>query len=1149
MRSPSTHQAAAHLHEPVLRGVFSLCLLLCVLLFCGSATGQETESIGELGADLLNLKIDEVQSSASLEEEVATELLDLYRQALSNLERVRVEQAKTESIIDAANRAPESLARLRSELEELSAKDTDDTGENTDSLSLEALEPQLSEIKIRVTEAESRLSGLNEELSGELLRPTQIRERLGQARRERDASNDELSASSGAGTADQLSEARRWNLLASNRALNAEIRRLEQELLSHSVRIDVLNAERDVAVAEAEHYRAQARMLEDAIGVKRADKARLARQEAVAARSQVSSENPVVREFATRNVELGSRLTQRTADVQQSASQRDSTQQEVARLEQELNQTQSKLEIAGLRQALGRQMLDNRRALPSLGQLRKLRRETLNLMSDVGLEGLMLEEQKRDLRNPEQFIEELTADLDPQEAADSRDELNELINNRLELIETAIRTDTRYMQILGELDVAQAQLEDVVARYDDFLASRLLWVRTTAPMTLHTFANLPTEIAWQLSPANWYGFIRDLVSGAWAKWPLILLLSLLVALGVTRSRLVRHLEACAAPVGRIGEDRFVFSIRALLLTLALAAPWPLVIMVVGAATEVVATPGGFSDSIATTLAIIGFDLLMIQFFLDASRDRGLLQKHCNWPDFTVSRLRSELKWFRIVFPLTTLVVGASLQFETTTSVGGLTIIGSAVGAIALTVLIVKLFFPDGGILRSHFRKHPSTLLAQTRPIWLGALAAVMPLLVGLGIAGYSYTASVLAKSYVFSFWVVLALMTLQGLLARWLLLTYQRLEYETSLERWERERLERQAALRNSDQRQGHEEADLDVEEPRIDFAALNKDGRTLLKAIIFFVGAFWLWLIWAPIVPALDVLENFALWTYTDTSGGTSVERAVTLVDLIFAVLLGIAAGVAAKGLPALVEIVLLRRTDLSASGRYTTTTLLRYTIIGVGVVLVVSMLGVSWSKAQWLVAALGVGIGFGLQEIVANFVSGLIILFERPVRVGDLVTVGETSGVVSRIQIRATTIRDFDRKEMLVPNKELITMRLLNWTLSDQVTRLVIPVGVHYDSDVVEAMKLAEEAAREHSEVLDDPSPFVILEGFGDNALNISLRVYLPNLDNRLTTLSELLTSIRDKYDSAGIVIAYPQRDIHLSTPRPIDVRVQDGKDLPCD
>jgi len=193
-----------------------------------------------------------------------------------------------------------------------------------------------------------------------------------------------------------------------------------------------------------------------------------------------------------------------------------------------------------------------------------------------------------------------------------------------------------------------------------------------------------------------------------------------------------------------------------------------------------------------------------------------------------------------------------------------------------------------------------------------------------------------------------------------------------------------------------------------------------------------------------------------------------------------------------------------------------------------------------QWLVAALGVGIGFGLQEIVANFISGLIILFERPVRVGDIVTIGDTTGVVSKIEIRATTIRNWDKQELLVPNKEFITGRLLNWSLTDQLNRIVVTVGVAYGSDTRKAMAILAEAADENQHVIKDPEPIVTFEGFGDNSLTLVLRCYLDNLDYRLTVTTELHQTINDKLEAAGISIAFPQRDIHLRSAEPVDVRL---------
>jgi potassium efflux system protein len=205
-----------------------------------------------------------------------------------------------------------------------------------------------------------------------------------------------------------------------------------------------------------------------------------------------------------------------------------------------------------------------------------------------------------------------------------------------------------------------------------------------------------------------------------------------------------------------------------------------------------------------------------------------------------------------------------------------------------------------------------------------------------------------------------------------------------------------------------------------------------------------------------------------------------------------------------------------------------------------VFNTIGAQWSQLQWLVAALGVGIGFGLQEIVANFISGLIILFERPVRVGDIVTVGDTDGVVTKIRIRATTIRNWDRKELLVPNKEFVTGRLLNWSLSDQMTRIVIVVGAAYGSDVDKAHELMRAAAEENENVLDDPHPVVSFEGFGDNSLTLLLRAYIDDLDLRIPTITALHKAINQKFNEAGIVIAFPQRDLHLDTNGPLHVTI---------
>jgi potassium efflux system protein len=171
-----------------------------------------------------------------------------------------------------------------------------------------------------------------------------------------------------------------------------------------------------------------------------------------------------------------------------------------------------------------------------------------------------------------------------------------------------------------------------------------------------------------------------------------------------------------------------------------------------------------------------------------------------------------------------------------------------------------------------------------------------------------------------------------------------------------------------------------------------------------------------------------------------------------------------------------------------------------------------------------------------------GLIILFEQPIRVGDSVTVGDTSGVVTKIEMRATTIRDWDRRELLVPNKEFVTGRLLNWSLSDPIIRIHIEVGVTYGTDMDKAMEVVSQAAANHPLVLSDPEPLVTFEEFGDNSMNISLRYFLEESERRLPTSSAIRLEISREFRKAGISVAFPQRDVHLDTSRPLDVRVMD-------
>ena len=195
--------------------------------------------------------------------------------------------------------------------------------------------------------------------------------------------------------------------------------------------------------------------------------------------------------------------------------------------------------------------------------------------------------------------------------------------------------------------------------------------------------------------------------------------------------------------------------------------------------------------------------------------------------------------------------------------------------------------------------------------------------------------------------------------------------------------------------------------------------------------------------------------------------------MDVLLTVLLLLLTVSLTRNLPGLMEVVLSASLRISNSARYTATTLARYVVVIAGAITALSLLGLRWGQLQWMAAALTVGLGFGLQEIFANFVSGLILLVERPFRVGDVITINQLDGTVTRIRTRATTVLDFDNKEIVIPNKTFITGQVTNWTLSDDVTRLVIEVGVAHGSDSARVRELLLAIAGEHPRSCASPSP----------------------------------------------------------------------------
>jgi len=201
-------------------------------------------------------------------------------------------------------------------------------------------------------------------------------------------------------------------------------------------------------------------------------------------------------------------------------------------------------------------------------------------------------------------------------------------------------------------------------------------------------------------------------------------------------------------------------------------------------------------------------------------------------------------------------------------------------------------------------------------------------------------------------------------------------------------------------------------------------------------------------------------------------------------------------------------------------------------GFLLALVMLGFEFRELAIIAGALGVGIGFGLQAIVNNFVCGLILLFERPIKVGDYIQLGEQWGEIKKIGLRSTIVRTFDNSEIVVPTSDLVSNQVTNWTLSDRKSRITIPVGVAYGSDVTLVMRTLLESVKDNPLVLKIPDPQVVFSGFGESSLDFRLMVWITDVDSRLRAQTEILQEIDRRFRELGIESPFPQRDLHLRT-----------------
>src|SRR2546427_3610455 len=282
-----------------------------------------------------------------------------------------------------------------------------------------------------------------------------------------------------------------------------------------------------------------------------------------------------------------------------------------------------------------------------------------------------------------------------------------------------------------------------------------------------------------------------------------------------------------------------------------------------------------------------------------------------------------------------------------------------------------------------------------------------------------------------------------------------------------------------------------------------------------------------SDVIRFVEYFMNFKLFEINKT--------AITLSSvLMFLVVIAVFA-VTSRLLQRVLRVQIFSRLRIDEGIQYTLIRISHYAIMIIGAVVAFQFIGIDLTGLAIIVGFLSVGIGFGLQNITSNFVAGLILLFERPIKVGDRVMVGDQEGDVVEIKMRSTTIRTLNNIAVIVPNSEFVSSRLENWSYGDQKLRVDIDVGVSYGSNLETVVRSLREVAAEHPEVLKNPAPDVLHRGFGDSAWNMRLRVWLEHPRRHPEVHSDINCAIVRKFQQRGVEIPFPQRDLHVRSPLP--------------
>lgn len=940
-----------------------------------------------------------------------------------------------------------------------------------------------------------------------------------------------------------LGEARLTLLRIRLQAVEAEQQAYEKEILAHDSRGELALAMRDQAARRTAQAEKSAAALRKVVAERRQAEAQ---ETTETARRAALQAHPAFAGLLAENQQLAEARSGPdglVAKIDKLARQSETIRARLLAVSSEHETAIAKAEAGGLTDVVGYYLRTKRAELPNPARLRRNVSARKAEIRATQLTYLQLVDRRAALADQfEERVQAALANAGPMSESELEETgalVREHLRTQRTYLDALIKDTSAYLAKLVEVDGYERQLASETEEFRAFINRVILWIRNAPAIGLGDAESLVAAAKWLVDAGRWIDTIDSALNHA-AEIPHIaamLTLAILILLAIDL-RSGRRFASLAEQAHRKTGHAYWATLAAFALTIESALLAPFVLGVLG---WLIASPADAPD-LAKAAGAARWSVCPFVFFLllarRVCRRDGLAEAHFEWPAPALKAIRKEsrillLAGTPILFVFSAIEAQAHEAWK------------FSLGRLSLMLGLALLAWRAGRLLAA-LRKAFAFRFMEQGELWIGKLMSVFQILaiaapaalIGMAAIGYSYTAMRLSVQMLIAMAFFMALALLFETISRWVSMTRRELAL-------------RQARLRVAARmaaREGEEgEAPPAAIEEEADLALLDRQTRGTIKTVFLLVSIAGLWWILFDILPAFGLIAEVELWPTTRWieermagPGGAEISRAVEVSayvdmgDLLFALAVFAFAFLAARNVPGLIEMALLQKLRLESGSRFAIGSVIRYSIVIAGILIGFNALGFSWSKVQWLVAAMSVGLGFGLQEFFANFVSGAIILFERPVRVGDIVTVGDISGRVTRINLRATTILDWDRKELIVPNKEFITGRVVNWTLTDQTARIVLPIGVAYGSNIARALELLLQCARSHPLVLQDPEPSAFFVEFGSSSLNLKLFCFLPNRDNYMKVVTELHLAIEKAFQEAGIAISYPQLDVHLDMKR---------------